>query len=372
MNKVLLFTLLLALACTSKKLDVTHFTINPEANRSVSISDMITDLQVIPLEMTEGSFMREAAKIVAHEGQLYILDRRSSAIFVFTENGVFLDRIANPIEGPGGIDVIVDFNIGPSGSTVELLSPKGKIVEYDFLNRSYKEILNDFENLVAVANFAIMDEDTRVFYSSRNSRRLLYYSIDKREVVSTQYDKSPIGASKFSFFSPFKEVGNELYFMDPSENSLYIREGAKFELVEQYRFTVGDPIGIEWPQQFEGTSTFSSFLEENALYYPMTSFRYTDQICGFSVAHEGSENISFITTRDSGNWIRLDIPYNERVVPFLSSDGDYFWGVILDANLVQEIFSQSLLDKYGIHTPDEVDDTYEANPVLFKYRLSIP
>ena len=86
-------SIFLFLSCTGWKdkrnMESDIITANLERRDNVSTKELFSDIQVIPLETTPESLIRDITQIKFFEGRYYIHDYRRSQIFVFDREGRF-------------------------------------------------------------------------------------------------------------------------------------------------------------------------------------------------------------------------------------------------------------------------------------------
>ena len=69
-------------------------TVNIDKNNVVSIYDIFSKMEIIPLEMTEESALGyPLRKILVNDGNYYVLDYTQNTIFKFDSCGKYLDKI---------------------------------------------------------------------------------------------------------------------------------------------------------------------------------------------------------------------------------------------------------------------------------------
>lgn len=68
-------------------------------------------MQLIPLETTSESLIREISKMVVFLNRLYVWDYTLATIFVFDESGHYLYKLAKKGHGPGEYIDLSDFFI---------------------------------------------------------------------------------------------------------------------------------------------------------------------------------------------------------------------------------------------------------------------
>ena len=93
------------LSCTGSKekrnMESDIITVNLERRDKISTKDLFSDIQVIPLETTPESLIRDITQIKFFEDRYYIHDYRRSQIFVFDREGRFQFALNEKGDGPG-------------------------------------------------------------------------------------------------------------------------------------------------------------------------------------------------------------------------------------------------------------------------------
>lgn len=67
---------------------------------SISINDLITDIDTIRLEATDSSLLGDIHMMHIMNDKLYILDTKNNAVFIFSRNGDFIRKIYRAGQGP--------------------------------------------------------------------------------------------------------------------------------------------------------------------------------------------------------------------------------------------------------------------------------
>jgi hypothetical protein len=72
------------------------FTIDPDRNENISIFELFSKVELIPLETTDESLLTfpigEPDKVIKHKDCFYFLDTQQDAIITFDSKGRFLRR----------------------------------------------------------------------------------------------------------------------------------------------------------------------------------------------------------------------------------------------------------------------------------------
>ena len=84
-------------------------------NNTIRISDFVSDLQVVPLEMTSQSMLAGIEKVFLSEDYIYIHDMMIDQIQIFNRNGEHYGSIATKGRGPGEFNNIADFHVDLAG-----------------------------------------------------------------------------------------------------------------------------------------------------------------------------------------------------------------------------------------------------------------
>jgi hypothetical protein len=90
MKKNICLLLIAALMCScagqdNGKDDFITISIDPEDSQIVSIADFFEKIAIVPLETNDTILINAVYNIIPLNKRLYILDRRSSSVFIFPE-----------------------------------------------------------------------------------------------------------------------------------------------------------------------------------------------------------------------------------------------------------------------------------------------
>ena len=114
-----------------------------------SVSNYFSDYKIIPLETNENSLIKRIDRLIIHENKIYILDQDLKSIFMFNENGIYINKIFNVGKGPGEYVQLRDFTITDDSHIVLHSSSPYKLIFYD-MNGKYifeKKINNHYYNI---------------------------------------------------------------------------------------------------------------------------------------------------------------------------------------------------------------------------------
>ena len=110
----------------------------PIRKSEILMSEITTNVQIIPLETSEKSLIQKIEKIVKKGGLYYIQDG-SKRLLVFDANGKYLNTISGIGAGPGEYAYLKDFDVDPARNTI-VIADLGKVHVYD-LDGTYRNTL---------------------------------------------------------------------------------------------------------------------------------------------------------------------------------------------------------------------------------------
>ena len=93
--KTILFisTITLLLSCSNSQNSNSTISIDLDASKSISINNIFSKMEIIPLETNEKSIIQNIDKIIEYQSFIYILDRRQKAVLIFDSHGKFISKI---------------------------------------------------------------------------------------------------------------------------------------------------------------------------------------------------------------------------------------------------------------------------------------
>lgn len=229
MNKLLFAFFLfigLFLSCTSKLKNVTEenkLTVDlnkPESN--LSFFDVFDSVKIIPLEFNNESIIAEIEKIDLYNRRYYVLDKKTKTLFLFNEQGKYLNKIKRHGNGPGEYANLSDFTVNRFTGNIELLSSYGGLYIYDNDLNFIKQIPLSAD-LFPVHKFAIIDKNTRVFFNYFRKNRIQIHSENENRVLNEFYEM-PIFINKKSVLGgkmQLEKEGGTTYFTQPYRYELF-------------------------------------------------------------------------------------------------------------------------------------------------------
>jgi hypothetical protein len=347
--------------------DMISVKIDQKGHTDVSFFDYYGGIEIIPLETTTECIIKEATKLIVLNGTTYILDSDQKSLFLFNENGKYLNKISNVGSGPGEYFELYDFCINRFTENIELLDPFGRIHIYSPDLTYLKSLRIDVR---AVHQFINMNKDTIVFYSESEAKKVLFYSRSTETVFHRTFsfdDKLRQMPESSMGFSRLQLIGNKVVLFLPYSNIIY-----------EIQDTTVSNIHREWDFGKYNFKPHKIEADQPIAYYVQYAMNLKNEAFSFFL-HFELERLVITRFIFNGKWMTLY--YNK-------TDGsyDYFRKFTEDVSppiigYLDEQFAYTVTDiariseplNKNILTPEQAQliesITPENNPVIIKYRL---
>jgi len=225
---ILLFT---CIACNQKKSN----TFSKEGKvidvrniiQDIDIEQVFESRQFIPLETSVDCIVGKIQKIIELDSLFYILDVSQNSVFLFNENGFFIDKYASRGKGPGEYIEINDINLGKNG--LILLVNSNKLI---YLSRKLEYMNEELLNFYS-SKFAYIDETLMAFYTDHFKNSNVCSDSNCQLIIKNGTKKQcyfPSTLSKKAGFSPPSTFyfSNKLIFHYPLNYTSYEFSGDEF------------------------------------------------------------------------------------------------------------------------------------------------
>jgi len=164
--------------------DVKPIEIDLSRIESVSIEEVFSSIELIPLSLSHESAIKNVHKLIYYNERYYVLDADSRSLFIFNKDGQYLFKINNVGNGPGEYSLLYDFNINKITNRIELLNPRGTLLEYT-MEGDYLSTIK--LPLRASRNFIDIDEDVILLFSKSEDYSLYYYSRSRDTIFQSDF-----------------------------------------------------------------------------------------------------------------------------------------------------------------------------------------
>jgi hypothetical protein len=240
---LVLWTILFACQQTTiKKNSDVAIPIDLERDDKVSVYDIFSEVEVIPLETNkESAFHYPFDKFFVYDDkEYYILDKREESIFVFGKDGAFVRKINKNGVGPDEYRGISDFDINRFTGNLEIFAPWGQLVSYDSTGENHiktmliKDIIHHASNLT---------QDIVVcFMKVRSKNQMFFFSRSKKKIIAECFSRPEFVYTKTVFHhtdSPFYVYNNNVYFYDAANGDIFAIDTVEMMLKPRYQWDFG-------------------------------------------------------------------------------------------------------------------------------------
>lgn len=345
------------------------YTISVDLNESsnVSIWDIFTKIELIPLETTELSLMKNIMKVIDYNDNYYVLDYRNAEILIFNSQGKFLHKISDKGVGPEEYINISDFEIDFGENKIVFLSPVNySKYEYDLKGdfiRTYKLP----ETPGAYKSFLSLNKDTTVYFSFDLSNRIKLYSKKENKIIKEIFPEEENLLNNFSYYEfPYLN-----YFFRSSSNTLYMFD-IDGSIIQGYIWDFG--VFNNTKKQLNNIKKipFNEFADH---FHKLINSEIINHV---PILHGGNSNYLFIqiwrkgkhinifhNKKNNKNYVFEKTLENATFHP-LTWNEDYVIGYYSDEwGKIEETIPNEILDKDNLIIKNMRGE--DDNPVLIKY-----
>jgi hypothetical protein len=243
----LLALLVIQFACAPTTIKIVKnpnvaISVDLEKDDKVSVNDIFSDIEIIPLETNKESVFNSLFDkfFVMNDKYYYILDSRNESIFVFEQNGIFVKRINKKGQGPGEYTAIEDFNINRFTNNLEIISPWGYLLIYDYLGDIHIETIKVGE---IIHNTSNLTNDIDVcFTGSREKNKMFFFSRREKKIIGECFSRPDFIYMKTAFHhtaSPFFIYNDSIFFYDTANGDIFTIDPNDRQLKPRYQWDFG-------------------------------------------------------------------------------------------------------------------------------------
>jgi hypothetical protein len=210
--------LFITLSCNNgKKISDNVFEIDYKNLEDITLSDYVNNVKVVRLETSADVLIGEIVKVQIFNHKIYVLDRISNALFIFTEEGKFVNLLGKIGQGPGEYATLFDFNVTNKG--LYLLDFGRSILQYDFDCNFIRQINTD----PAAGAFVMNDEYFWIFREPSLIPYKQILMIDKTgNFIRTFFPKeADDGSMNLASSNLFQKQESDIYFSPRYGNLIY-------------------------------------------------------------------------------------------------------------------------------------------------------
>lgn len=374
MNKdifIFLLTLFLSIlyGCDEKQqTDKKYIKVDLGDRHRVSIFDIFSKIDIIPLETNDSSLIKTIRKLIVNNDTLYILDYDMAKVLAFDMEGNYLYQINNRGMGPGEYIGISDFNIFNDSLSI-LSAVDNKLYIYDKKGNFIKNLsLPGIRG--AYISFVDVSDDLIAFWTFDYENRLKVYSKSTGKIINEQFPEEDNIFSNFEIqVFPYNR-----YFSRVQDNRVF-EIMSNGEISEAYEWDFGKLNNT--PQMIKKAPSIKSQSEMIKLINKINA----SEIINYCFIKAGG-NSQYVYTKLGRKNQHLNIFHHKsskktyifdqtvekaELFPLFWSD-NYMIGFIPDiVSEIDNIIPDNILDEKNIQLKNKLSE-YD-NPVLLQYSV---
>ncbi|GAK36685.1 6-bladed beta-propeller [Bacteroides graminisolvens] len=216
-----------------------------EKENSVSMYDLFSKVELIPLENTNEAVVGEPIREMrVDNGHFYLLTGKQEVIWHFDEKGHFVDKINHYGSGPNEYSTLSDFRFNRFNGDLEILCCWGYINVYDHSGKTFKKRISfDWNKTSVVHNFIELSPNKYLFFSkSRKGNKMMWYDVEKNDIIAECYN-----LPKFLFFNtpfhhtftPFYSYNDRVHFVQAYNGTVFTADSEGY-FKSEYNFDFGE------------------------------------------------------------------------------------------------------------------------------------
>jgi len=364
---ILLFFLSSFLYCCIEKQKDENNTISVDLDQkqNVSIFNIFSKIDIIPLETNDSSLIKFISKLVVYHDNFYILDDMSK-IITFTHDGKFLFQINNKGIGPDEYIGISDFDIYSDSlsilsgmdSRMHIYDNKGNFIrrfKLPNIKKSYESFKNVNKDTVA---FWTYDYENRLKLYSKSTKQIFKEKMPEKNDIYTY-----LGIQKFPYENYIPSVNDNRVFKITSQS----------EIIEAYKWDFGKLNNT--PKMIENPPVLNSQNESRELINKIMS----SEVINYVFLRAGG-NSRYTYTKLNRKNAHINVFYDKfskktyvfekttekvQIYPLCWTDSYMIGWVPEKVSVIDDVIPDIILNKGNILIKNKLSQF--DNPILIKY-----
>lgn len=320
----LILSTILITSCNKIKNQNTGTIINLNKNiqNHIKYSYFTDSISYIPLETNDSCLIAKVKDIQMTDSFIFVLDQKQPVIFVFNQNGQFVNKIDRQGQGPGEYGWITQFYYNKHRNSISVCSAAGscKIIEYningDFINEFYTNYfvgdLYQFPNgdyLLSRIGRTDKPKTALILCDSKGSIKKEILSYKKEYAIDSSDNwELEVYNNSINFISP--QLDNVIYTYDNDT----LKRTIKFEIqpvpTKDFYKTRYDVLGL-------GPYFFRTVYKESSKWIYLT---YYSTEKGLRILLYNKETSEFVIGEDTYN----DIDHKKFIAQTSASENNTF------------------------------------------------
>lgn len=324
------------------------------------------NVEVIPLDTTNGGYIRSVKKVIVKDQLLYLLDAFSPRILIYNRKGECVQILASDVAGPNAIYNISDFFFfGPDNRSLLLVSPKSYVVEVNLDNGAFTRLFDFSEQVIANSGATIIQDSILILYSKTNERLLHAFSLNNGSYKAAHTVNTYQNAVPMSQLSPFISRGDKHQFFDYYRGELYELRIDSLITTATFIDESDQPISIsKIPSAMNTPYLISKYTNQHDVLFPIANFLEFGPNY-YMMALVGGNNFKLFSCNKKQNRCRpIEARFETPWFPFACSDAKRVYGIVNDLNALNYFLS-------GVHnlSQSKIEELLaKENPVIVSYQ----
>jgi hypothetical protein len=268
-----------------KEANYERIAVDVEKIDAVKFSSFRSSYKIIRLETLSESLIKDINRIIVYGNKFFIFDKAQRTIFIFSEEGKFIDKILSIGKGPGEYMQISDFTIDTLNSQIVVSADRPyKFMYYSLEGNFIREESSEnrwFKSISSIGGHLVL-------YNRSSNHLKDDYKIYFKKPDNKEYDKFlPYESGELCGIVPSNQYLNQsrsLYFIEPYNDTVYRVEEHNISPI--YYIDFGDkklPKEVKQKLNNIGTSisSYQMILGEDKYVYNVSNFRETNNYIFF-------------------------------------------------------------------------------------------
>ena len=216
---LILIIIAISLFSCSQRSTVSSF-IDLNRSNSVSVFDIFESVDLVLLETTDQSLIKNIRQVIYFNDRYYVLDSDQAILFCFDSNGKYLFKVAQFGQGPEEYLRLEHFNIDPHNNQLLLLEPYGNLLAFDLDGQFLSKTRLPKE--VPAYNDVYVTGENRLVFTSLSYNELLFYDRNENSIYDRLFNEDGRKLRDGYFFIIYRiyNHNSDLFFSPPLSNDI--------------------------------------------------------------------------------------------------------------------------------------------------------
>lgn len=216
-----------------------------EEQDKLQLSEFCSLTDIIPLENKDEALLTPGAlsSYKIHDGVIYILDKVSHKIQLFSLDGSYISTVSRYGNGPGEYNNENELFVNPFANTLDIVTNRGQIISYDITNPGkHVRTFDIAPDIKAVKNcFLHASGKGYFFYAPYSLHQLGYFDLQSNDVRYFDYkiDEKIVRSHYSISITPFGYNESEVLFMQSCSGKVFSLDEKTMKMSPYLLFDAG-------------------------------------------------------------------------------------------------------------------------------------